>query len=151
MEQATPDPRGRARHRGLYALSVAVVIGAGLASRSEALALSPFVAKYAGDALWGLMIFVGLGLVWPTRRTTTLAALAAAVCVAVECSQLYRAPWLDAARRTWPGRMMLGNTFGWGDIAAYLVGIAAGGLAEWAGEVLRPARQTPGSTLASRR
>jgi hypothetical protein len=147
MQQVPPDRRGRARHRGFHALWVALVIGAGLASRSEALALSPFVAKYAGDALWGLMIFLGLGLVWPARRTTTLAALAAAVCVAVECSQLYRAPWLDAARRTWAGRMMLGNTFGWGDIAAYLVGIAAGGLAEWAaGRALhRPGRPTPSS------
>jgi len=62
MEPVRPERRGRARHRGLYALWVAAVIGAGLSSRSEWLALPPFVAKYAGDALWALMIFLGFGL-----------------------------------------------------------------------------------------
>jgi hypothetical protein len=132
MEQGSPDRLGRARHRGFYVLWVAVVVCAGLGSRSAALALPAFAAKYTGDALWGLMIFLGLGLVLPSRRTATLAGLAAAVCIAVECSQLVRAPWLDAARRSWPGRMALGDTFGWGDIAAYLVGIGAGAAGEWA-------------------
>jgi hypothetical protein len=131
MEPSRTDRLDRARHRGLYALSVAVVVCAGLASRSEALALPAFAAKYAGDALWGLMIFLGLGLMLPRRGTAAVAVAAAVVCCAVEFSQLYRAPWLDTARRTWLGRMALGDTFGWGDIAAYLVGISAGGLVEW--------------------
>jgi hypothetical protein len=34
--------------------------------------------------------------------------------------------------------MALGDTFGWGDIGAYLVGIASGGAIEWmAGRVCR--------------
>lgn len=147
MEQFRPDRRGRARHRGLYAAWVAAVICAGLASRSESVALPAFAAKYAGDALWALMVFLGLGLLLPARPTATLAGLAAAVCVAVECSQLYHAPWLDAARRTWLGRMTLGDTFGWGDIAAYLVGIASGGAAEWA--VCRARRGRTGGSGSS--
>lgn len=122
----------RARHRGLYLLRILVVIICGLGSRSEILDLPPFVAKYLGDALWGLMIFLGIGVILPARGTAAVAALAMAVCVAVECSQLYHAPWIDAIRRTWLGRMALGNDFGWGDLAAYLAGISAGSLAEWA-------------------
>lgn len=118
------------RHRGLYVVWIAGVIGCGLGARSEFLGLPPFFAKYAGDALWALMIFVGFGFLLPTRSTTAVARLAAIVCGIVECSQLYHAPWLDAVRRTWFGRMALGNTFAWGDLAAYGVGIAAGALAE---------------------
>ncbi len=110
---------------------IAVVIGCGLAFRSEFLALPPFLAKYGGDALWGSMVFLGLGLLLSARSTAVVAGLAAAMCVTVESSQLYQAPWLDEFRRMWFGRMALGNTFGWGDLAAYLVGILVGGLAEW--------------------
>jgi hypothetical protein len=120
------------RHRGLYAFWIAVVICAGLVSRSQTLALPAFVAKYGGDALWALMIFLGLGFLLPTRRTTVVAGLAVVVSCTVEFSQLYRAPWIDAARGTWWGRLTLGDTFAWGDIVAYLVGIVFGGVIEWA-------------------
>ena len=120
------------RHRGLYAGWIALVITCGLLSRSEFLGLPPFFAKYVGDALWALMIFVGFGFLLPARSTMAVAGLAAIVCFTVECSQLYHAPWIDEVRRTWFGRMTLGNTFGWGDLAAYIVGIAAGAMAEWA-------------------
>jgi hypothetical protein len=120
------------RHRGLYALWTAAVICAGLSSRSEWLTLPPFWAKYSGDALWALMIFLGFGLLLPARSTGAVAAITAVVCGSIECSQLYHAPWIDAIRRTWFGRMALGDTFGWGDLAAYLAGITVGAVVEWA-------------------
>src|SRR5579864_1982209 len=92
---------------------IVVVICCGLGSRSELLALPPFFAKYAGDALWALMIFLGFGFLLPVRSTAAVAGLAVAVCGTIECSQLYHAPWLDAVRRTWFGRVALGDTFGW--------------------------------------
>ena len=119
------------RHRGPYVLWIALVIAAGLASRAETLALPAFVAKYAGDALWALMIFLGIGLLLPIRRTAAVATWAVILCCTVEVSQLYHAPWIDAARDTWWGRLTLGDKFAWGDIAAYLVGIAFGGVIEW--------------------
>lgn len=120
------------RNRGFYAAWIAVVICCGLGSRSEFLALPAFLAKYVGDALWALMIFLGFGFLLPAQSTAAVAGMAVAVCLAVECSQLYHAPWIDAVRHTWFGRMALGDTFGWGDLAAYLVGIVVGGVAEWA-------------------
>jgi hypothetical protein len=121
-----------ARHRTAYALWVGVVIILGLASRSDALALPSVVAKYAGDALWALMLFLGLGFLLPTTRTLSVSVLAAALSCAVEFSQLYHAPWIDDARRTRFGQLVLGDTFGWGDIAAYSVGIAFAASVEWA-------------------
>src|SRR4051794_32243091 len=132
MDCLTAERHHYERHRGLYVAWIAVVIGGGLGVRSEYLALSAFLAKYAGDTLWAMMIFLGFGFLQPARSTAAVAGLAAAVCITVECSQLYHVPWLDAVRRTWFGRMALGDAFGWGDLAAYLVGILAGSVAEWA-------------------
>jgi hypothetical protein len=126
MKTLPSDRRPRVRHRGIYALWIVVVICLGLGSRAEALALPPFVAKYAGDALWALMVFLGLGFLLATRRTVFVASWAVAACCAVEFSQLYHAPWIDAIRRTRLGALTLGDTFAWGDIAAYLVGITFG-------------------------
>ena len=119
------------RKRGLYAIWIAVVIACGLASRSAFVGLPPFFAKYAGDALWALMIFIGFGFLLPALRTMAVAGLAAIVCGMVEFSQVYHAPWIDSIRSTWMGRMTLGSTFGWGDLVAYAVGIAVGVGVEW--------------------
>ena len=49
---------------------------------------------------------------------------------AVEFSQLYHAPWIEAVRATFPGRLVLGATFKWPDLVAYLIGIALGAVVE---------------------
>src|SRR5688572_14407920 len=133
MGAAAPGQTGAKRHRRAYALAVSAVIALGLWCRSDAAGLPWPVAKYAGDALWGLVLFLGLGLLLPRLPTLKAAGLAAVFACAVEVSQLYHAPWLDAARGTRLGALVLGTpagTFAWADIAAYLGGIAAGMVAE---------------------
>jgi hypothetical protein len=125
---ATPHQQ---RHRGFYAVLIVIVICSGLASRSDVFWLPPLYAKYAGDALWALMVFLGIGFVLAARGTALVTALAVVVSCADECSQLYHAPWIDSVRRTTLGHLALGDTFAWGDIAAYLVGIGFGAAAEW--------------------
>jgi hypothetical protein len=119
------------RRRTVYAVWIAVVVCAGLLSRSDAIGLPPFSAKYGADALWALMVFLGVRFLFVAWRTMAIAGLATAASCAVEFSQLYHAPWLDAIRRTTIGRLALGDTFAWADIAAYLVGIGFGAAAEW--------------------
>jgi len=140
------------RSRPVYAVAVLVVIALGLWSRSDAAGLPWVVAKYAGDALWGLVAFLGVGLVLPGLPTRAAAGLGVAFAGAVEASQLVHAPWLDAVRGTLLGGLVLGTpaaTFAWGDIAAYLAGIAAGAVAERstsrgpAGGVPNPERPPP--------
>jgi len=118
------------RHRGLYFLWIALVIATGLACRFW-LGLPWFWAKYSGDALWALMFFFIFVWLWPAAATLRIALLTFVFSVAIECSQLYHAPWLDTIRATWPGRLLLGDTFAWRDILAYLVGVAAGAGLEW--------------------
>jgi hypothetical protein len=131
------------RSRLTQAVSAAVVICFGVASRSRFVGLPPFWAKYSGDALWALLVFIGLGLFFPSQRTWKLAALAFGVAFADECSQLYHAAWIDAVRRTWLGHAILGDVFAWPDLVAYAAGIAVGSIAEWASKkasVDRPKR-----------
>lgn len=126
-------PGMRTRRRGRTAIAVAVVIGLGLLSRAEAVGLPWVVAKYTGDALWGLVVFLGLALVFARQRTGRVAALAVTFACAVEVGQLVHAGWLDAVRGTRLGGLVLGTpaaTFAWGDLAAYFFGIGAGAAAD---------------------
>jgi len=93
--------------------------------------MPPFLSKYGGDALWALMVFVGFGFLLPRTSTPTLALLALTFSWAIEFSQLYHAPWIDAVRFTLPGRLVLGSTFNWPDLSAYALGVGLGTWVEW--------------------
>lgn len=123
-------PLVAARGRLTYGFLVLLVIAAGLLLRSSFISAPPFLAKYGGDALWALMIFIGLGFVFPRAGTLPLAIGALGISCAVEFSQIYHAPWLDAFRATLPGRLILGSTFNLPDLPAYAVGIAVGAVSE---------------------
>src|SRR5262245_22673855 len=132
MRGQSKQPPRFVRRRLVYVLFGAVVVGLGLGSRWEALGLPPFVAKYAGDALWALLVFLGFGFLFTAQATWRVALLALAFSFAVEFSQLYHAPWIDHLCSYRLGSLVLGDTFGWGDLAAYTVGVASGAAAEWA-------------------
>jgi len=66
-----------------------------------------------------------IAAVIPTARRLTWGTIALAVCAAVETSQLYHTPALDALRRTTLGHLVLGSGFDPRDLAAYAVGVAA--------------------------
>jgi hypothetical protein len=99
-------------------------IALGLASRRWAAELPPFVAAYAGDTLWAVMIFWLAALVRPAASTARLATAALLICAAVELSQLYHAPWIDGIRATRLGGLILGYGFLPGDLACYMTGVA---------------------------
>jgi hypothetical protein len=69
------------------------------------------------------MMFWGLRLIAHRSPTRRIAIAAFAISVAVEVSQLYRAPWIDAIRATWWGALALGQGFLWTDIACYATGV----------------------------
>lgn len=117
-----PAPRSRV----VYAVAFLLVIAAGLGSRVFGRHLPWFVATYAGDTLYATMVFVGLGIVAPRWSTARLAATALAISCAIEVSQLYHAPWIDAIRRTLPGALVLGHGFLWSDLACYVAGVTLG-------------------------
>ena len=118
------------RSRWWYAAAVAITIAAGLGSRAIASALPWWLAKNAGDALYATMVFFGIGFVAPRIRTSTAAVIALAFCAAIECSQAYHTPWLDAVRDTLPGHLVLGQGFHAFDLVCYAIGVALGATLE---------------------
>jgi len=109
-------------------IALASVLGIG--SRRYAHALPGFVAAYAGDTLWAVAAFFGMGLILPRASTRTIGWFALAFAVAVELSQLYHAPWIDSIRHTTLGGLILGFGFLWSDLACYALGVGSGVLVE---------------------
>lgn len=112
----------RARSRGGLLLALLSVIVLGLASRKLPV-FSALFGNSPGDALWAVMVFVGLALVFPRTRTVPLAIAALSIAFAVEFLQLYQAPWIQQIRATTLGHLALGSTFYWPDLLAYTVGV----------------------------
>ena len=135
-----PAATVRQRSRLKYLVASVLVAGLGLLWRSELTPLPGFFVKYGGVALWALMVFLGLGVAFPKFSTVRLACIAGCVAWCVEFLQLYHVPWIDAVRSTQLGNLVLGTTFHWPDLVAYLVGILGGALVESAS--LRQASST---------
>jgi Protein of unknown function (DUF2809) len=119
------------RNRTAYAILIAAVTVAGLASRSGYASLlpSPF-GIYGGDILWALNVFLTLGFVFPAAPTWRIAAATLAISYSVEFSQFYQADWINRIRQTLPGRLLLGSGFLKSDLACYTIGVAIGAAAE---------------------
>ena len=117
--------------RAIYAGMLAATVLLGLASRRWPERQPAVVAAYAGDALWAAMVYWIGALIWPAlsrppRRIfdRRLAGAALGVAAAVEVSQLYRAPWIDAVRASRVGALVLGRGFLWSDLVCYAAGVA---------------------------
>jgi hypothetical protein len=117
---------GPARSRLVLAVYTGLVITLGLLSRTEMSIFPALLGKYPGDALCALMVWLGWAMVLPHADGDVLGWMALLTAGAVEWSQLYKAPWLDALRGTTAGHLVLGSGFAVHDILAYAVGIAAG-------------------------
>lgn len=128
------DAKTPGRSRLHYAMLTAIVMVAGCVACSELAESWPaFVRAHAGDTLWALMIFLGLGCLFPAAGTATIVSVALLVAFGIEFSQFYHAPWIDSFRDTVVGTLTIGSHFSWAACACYAVGCAVGGLAEVAG------------------
>lgn len=128
------------RSRFAYAGWAAVVIVAGLASRSASASFLPgFVRAYAGDTLWSLMVFLALGILFPGARTPVLAGAALGISFAVEFSQLCEVDWLNRLRANRFGALVLGKGWVATDLLCYAAGVGIGVV----GEVMGRKGQVP--------
>lgn len=119
--------RARLRYLVLAVGTIALGLAVHLGGRGV---LPHDVRDVLGDALWAMMMAWWLGALVPMRPVRTRAMLALGICFAVEASQLLRAPWLDALRRTLPGHLVLGSGFDPRDLVAYTLGVLAAVLLE---------------------
>ena len=125
-------PMNTYRKSAVYLACAMVVLILGLASRRYGSYLPPFIATYAGDTLWALLVFLGGSALMPGLRLSYRAGMAVAFAFFIEVSQRYHAPWIDALRDTTLGGLVLGFGFLWSDLLCYGAGIGIGVAAVWA-------------------
>lgn len=113
------------------ALAMGTIV-VGLAVHLYGEALPPAARDVLGDALWAMMIAWWLGAVAPRARLSRRAIATLAICFAVELSQLYHAPAIDALRETTLGHLVLGSGFDPRDLVSYTAGVLAAALLEFA-------------------
>jgi hypothetical protein len=111
------------RLRAAYVAAALATIVVGLAVHLGGRRLPPAVRDVVGDVLWAIMLTWWVSALWPRLARRTRAALALGICYAVEVSQLYHSPGLDAARGTTLGHLVLGSGFDFRDLAAYALGV----------------------------
>lgn len=102
----------------------------GLASRRYRPHLPSFIGEYSGDVLWALMLFLVVSFAFAGRPLFQRCIVSLVLAFAVEVSQLYHSPWIDGIRSTTLGGLVLGFGFLWSDLVCYMVGVAAGVLAD---------------------
>ena len=119
------------RNRFLYIIAALSVIILGLASRKLSDHLPEIVNMYLGDALWALMIYLYVAIIFKTLTIKKVAISSLLFCYLIELSQLYHAPWIDQIRNTRLGGLVLGFGFLWSDILAYSMGVGFGIFMEW--------------------
>ncbi|MEO0469779.1 MAG: DUF2809 domain-containing protein [Bacteroidota bacterium] len=115
-----------ARPRWKLALLILLLIPLGLGSRRFASELPAFIADYAGDTLWAMLVYWLFAFLIPTAKIRTLVVAALLFSYGIEVSQLWQTDWLDALRDTTLGKLVLGRGFLWSDFLCYTVGILAG-------------------------
>jgi len=120
-----------------YLILILINVPAGLASRAPWSWLPRLVALYGGDVLSASCILFGLRFLRPATPPWRIALYSYLVCIAIETSQLYQAPWIQAVRHTPPFGILLGYGFLWSDWACYAVGTLLGGAVCWLVERLR--------------
>jgi uncharacterized protein DUF2809 len=127
-------------HRRLrYFVLAILTILVGLIVHFDGRVLSFRVRDILGDALWAMMMVWWMGVALPRVRLSARGLAAFGICVAVELSQRYHTAFLDAARLTIPGQLILGSGYDPRDFLAYAAGvIAAVTLAQ---VVMEPANQ----------
>ncbi|MFJ3216416.1 DUF2809 domain-containing protein [Kitasatospora sp. NPDC086801] len=114
------DLWGRLRVRAVPLLAAGVTVAAGLGVRAV---LGGDVAKYAGDALYTVLVYALVVLVAPRVRPGRAAVVAAGLSWAVELFQITGVPE-ELGRRSGLARLVLGSTFNPPDLFWYLVGAA---------------------------
>jgi len=107
--------------RIIYFLLIILTVITGLLSRHYSV-----IPLFIGDVLWALMVYFIMRFLLIHKSIKTITIYSLLFCYGIEFSQLYKTPWIDNLRHTLFGRLVLGDTFLWGDLLSYTVGIVIG-------------------------
>ncbi len=88
--------------------------------------ISPEWRDYSGGAAYVVFWILVYAFLRPTAPAFPVALAVFLVTCCLEFLQLWHPAWLEAIRRTLPGRLVLGTTFEWSDFPPYAVGAVIG-------------------------
>jgi len=109
------------KSRLLYFILVIATIITGLLSRHL-----KSIPLFIGDILWALMVYFIARFLFINKPIKFVVIVSLLFCIAIEFSQLYKAPWIDDLRHTLLGRLVLGQGFLWSDLLCYIAGVGIG-------------------------
>jgi hypothetical protein len=109
------------RRRAFHFILLPFVIALGLVSRRWPIGV-PLYDDALGDALYAVMVYLVIVIVFPGRRVLNVALAAAAICLAIELFKFTGYP--HAWRRFTISRLVFGTSFGVHNLMRYAVGIA---------------------------
>jgi len=113
------------QHRFVLFLLLAVLVVAGYWLRFYA-PIDPAWRDYSGGATYVIFWILAYAFIRPTASPLPVSLTVLLITCCLEFLQLWHPAWLEAIRRTLPGRLVLGTTFEWSDFPPYFVGAAIG-------------------------
>ncbi|GAB6169811.1 DUF2809 domain-containing protein [Clostridium carnis] len=119
------------RKRSIYFTYIIIVIALGLASRKFGSYLPNFISKYAGDTLWAIMVYLGLGFLFNKASVFKITMFSLIFSYCIEISQLYQDTWINSIRSTTIGALILGHGFLYSDLICYSIGIVLIAIVEY--------------------
>lgn len=109
------------RMRVIYFVTIIFVVTIGLLSRQFTV-----IPLFIGDVLWATMVYFIVRFIFINKGLKLSVLISLLFCFLIEFTQLYKAPWIDNLRHTLFGRLVLGDTFLFGDLLSYTIGIVVG-------------------------
>ncbi len=119
------------RNRIIYIFLLLLIVVSGLLSRRISDFLPELVNIYIGDAIWAIMVYLLVCIIFIKWSVFRVAAISLLFCYVIELSQLYQAEWINNIRNTIIGGLVLGYGFLWSDLLAYAMGIGFTGIIEY--------------------
>jgi hypothetical protein len=112
--------------RLLAALSILVIIPVGFYTKVYSGPGHDWVNGSLGGVFYEILWCVAAYFAVPRWRPGAISVVVLAATCGIEFLQLWHPPLLQAARGTFVGRTILGDTFVWADFPPYFLGSAAG-------------------------
>ncbi|MFL6463129.1 MAG: DUF2809 domain-containing protein [Bryobacteraceae bacterium] len=88
--------------------------------------INPEWRDYSGGAAYVIFWILIYAFLKPTAPALPVTLTVFVITCCLEFLQLWHPSWLEAIRRTLPGRLVLGTTFQWSDFPPYVVGTLIG-------------------------
>lgn len=119
------------RNKIKYSILMFIVIIIGLGSRILRNDFPGIITEYAGDILWGMMVYLGFCILFTKKSIKIITINSICFAYLIEISQLYQAEWINLIRKNIIGGLILGYSFLWSDIICYSIGIVLGVLTDF--------------------